>query len=87
MRSTKAHRRLAPAYLFQGDILVWRCSRCRKMFFLDVAETVTENPPARVSREFTRHFCSTPMDEGFPSEVISIITGENPGGGDGEDRE
>lgn len=51
---------LLPSYLFQGRVLAWECSACRKVFSLTVDEAgrigVT-TPPAHIEREFRMHDC------------------------------
>jgi hypothetical protein len=50
-------RQLSPAYRFMDDVFVWSCSECAKMFFLPVEEAHSDNIPAHLTHEFTRHTC------------------------------
>jgi hypothetical protein len=80
MNKAEAQRRLAPAYLFQGDILVWRCDQCAKMFFLAVTEAVASETPRHILSEFSSHFCVTPKitpsfppaDDKYECKIVAI---------------
>jgi hypothetical protein len=50
-------RQLSPAYRFMDDVFVWSCSECARMFFLPVGEGHSNNVPAHIANEFTRHTC------------------------------
>jgi hypothetical protein len=74
-------RKLAPAYLFYGNAIVWRCNCCLKMFFVSLTEAQSPDVPRHIWTEFTAHFCATPKvlppsaDQNRECGIITI-TGE-----------
>ena len=76
---TATSRKLAPAYLFFGNAIVWRCNSCPRMFFVSLREASSGDIPRHIWTEFTSHVCSTPkvfhspVDQNHECSVITII--------------